>query len=105
LPHHASPTISCYPAFPSIIPCMSPTSTSSIYSSSLYYSLPISFLHFPSFPTRRSSDLKSLKKSMQPSLMLSLRFIMKWIVQKRRSEEHTSELQSRIDLVCRLLLE
>src|SRR5438105_8082108 len=26
-------------------------------------------------------------------------------VQKTRSEEHTSELQSRVDLVCRLLLE
>src|SRR5438874_2812038 len=26
-------------------------------------------------------------------------------VQRRRSEEHTSELQSRRDLVCRLLLE
>src|SRR5438105_6060291 len=25
--------------------------------------------------------------------------------QRRRSEEHTSELQSRVDLVCRLLLE
>src|SRR5438105_13664965 len=25
--------------------------------------------------------------------------------QQRRSEEHTSELQSRVDLVCRLLLE
>src|SRR5438067_7300430 len=33
-----------------------------------------------------------------------------WLVQgspgmRRRSEEHTSELQSRFDLVCRLLLE
>src|SRR5438105_7123355 len=28
---------------------------------------------------------------------------MKW--KKNRSEEHTSELQSRVDLVCRLLLE
>src|SRR5438067_5626310 len=27
------------------------------------------------------------------------------VVQQRRSEEHTSELQSRFDLVCRLLLE
>src|SRR5699024_3068113 len=27
------------------------------------------------------------------------------IAEKRRSEEHTSELQSRFDLVCRLLLE
>src|SRR6266536_5939414 len=26
-------------------------------------------------------------------------------VHRRRSEEHTSELQSRVDLVCRLLLE
>src|SRR2546422_7761062 len=27
------------------------------------------------------------------------------LVQRRRSEEHTSELQSRLHLVCRLLLE
>src|SRR5438105_15906674 len=26
-------------------------------------------------------------------------------IRRRRSEEHTSELQSRVDLVCRLLLE
>src|SRR6266498_5231514 len=29
----------------------------------------------------------------------------RWIAQTRRSEEHTSELQSRPHLVCRLLLE
>src|SRR5690349_24219879 len=28
-----------------------------------------------------------------------------WMLAQRRSEEHTSELQSRRDLVCRLLLE
>src|SRR6266536_5417400 len=28
-----------------------------------------------------------------------------WPVRRARSEEHTSELQSRVDLVCRLLLE
>src|SRR5438105_8044274 len=28
-----------------------------------------------------------------------------WCGEYRRSEEHTSELQSRVDLVCRLLLE
>src|SRR2546422_6052394 len=28
-----------------------------------------------------------------------------WRVDRRRSEEHTSELQSRLHLVCRLLLE
>src|SRR2546428_5998690 len=33
-------------------------------------------------------------------------FYQQWILQcLRRSEEHTSELQSRSDLVCRLLLE
>src|SRR5438105_13436760 len=30
---------------------------------------------------------------------------MKFTLSVRRSEEHTSELQSRVDLVCRLLLE
>src|SRR5690606_41988102 len=30
---------------------------------------------------------------------------MEWIAQEERSEEHTSELQSRENLVCRLLLE
>src|SRR5699024_11427379 len=28
-----------------------------------------------------------------------------WVAPTKRSEEHTSELQSRFDLVCRLLLE
>src|SRR5207249_5257703 len=31
--------------------------------------------------------------------------IASWLLATRRSEEHTSELQSRFDLVCRLLLE
>src|SRR5438105_12022598 len=34
----------------------------------------------------------------------SQRFLT-WSRSKSRSEEHTSELQSRVDLVCRLLLE
>ena len=32
-------------------------------------------------------------------------FFLKDIKEKKRSEEHTSELQSHHDLVCRLLLE
>src|SRR5207247_10895443 len=65
-----------------------------------------------SFPTRRSSDLN-------PGLILNggilnpgdpVVFIVTGKVQVAsasilRSEEHTSELQSRVDLVCRLLLE
>src|SRR5699024_11666379 len=31
--------------------------------------------------------------------------LIPWVFSKDRSEEHTSELQSRFDLVCRLLLE
>src|SRR5207249_9258046 len=33
------------------------------------------------------------------------RVVRKRVADQRRSEEHTSELQSRFDLVCRLLLE
>src|SRR5437868_15171202 len=66
------------------------------------------------FPTRRSSDLWSgrywlargwervLRRGREnPSVYNNRRFrALLW-----RSEEHTSELQSRFDLVCRLLLE
>src|SRR5206468_5716349 len=84
-----------------------------------------------SFPTRRSSDLGVIirfvglgvrKRSGCALLRLSCRMLfgeirqgMPWsnlqqqhvalAEQRLRSEEHTSELQSRSDLVCRLLLE
>src|SRR5699024_12649731 len=71
-----------------------------------------------SFPTRRSSDLstndgelngnQSFSAKILPSKVNNL-FIKDitemWNVVDHRSEEHTSELQSRFDLVCRLLLE
>src|SRR5699024_12647605 len=41
---------------------------------------------------RKKTDMKHIKPGRGPSAM-------------GRSEEHTSELQSRFDLVCRLLLE
>src|SRR5699024_12796158 len=90
-------------------------------------------LHLHSFPTRRSSDLiinnhvtfisktvsfncwlmidqvasKSrnyLLINYTPSFIniFNLDTNLLWVV---RSEEHTSELQSRFDIVCRLLLE
>src|SRR6266536_6441355 len=60
-----------------------------------------------SFPTRRSSDLLPADRRLQgqrdrphPALRdRGVPFLLP------RSEEHTSELQSRVDLVCRLLLE
>src|SRR5699024_12881412 len=81
------------------------------------------YLH--SFPTRRSSDLILI--TLLPAINLVIinsesagikvtwtpvntpRFVKGAItflnIINRRSEEHTSELQSRFDLVCRLLLE
>src|SRR5699024_12451621 len=74
--------------------------------------------HLHSFPTRRSSDLRRLRprrlqvpRSRRRSCRRRSR---RWfevlmvngnINGRNRSEEHTSELQSRFDLVCRLLLE
>src|SRR5207249_12139456 len=88
-----------------------------------YYSRPHRPLH--SFPTRRSSDLASLSIRYLPVIIERMLFQTPerttkrtWTMTKRtisvhvllvvlsgRSEEHTSELQSRFDLVCRLLLE
>src|SRR5207247_9714485 len=86
----------------------------------------------PSFPTRRSSDLRNGGLQRQPLVddqriarIASVeildrrgafghvaerqrgerRHAVRHIVGLLRSEEHTSELQSRVDLVCRLLLE
>src|SRR5438034_11538812 len=65
------------------------------------------------FPTRRSSDLKkpcrcwraldSARHAVARARTRSC--IASWAVSGIRSEEHTSELQSHSDLVCRLLLE
>src|SRR5699024_12247459 len=66
-----------------------------------------------SFPTRRSSDL--IHSRVSGTLEMenwSLWLLVNWEISRftsnhndQRSEEHTSELQSRFDLVCRLLLE
>src|SRR5438093_2984593 len=63
-----------------------------------------------SFPTRRSSDLTSGEKSLSPVRiakvsMCPLEWAMSIASTHMRSEEHTSELQSLTNLVCRLLLE
>src|SRR5206468_12891486 len=92
---------------------------------SLYSSVPLPHLH--SFPTRRSSDLANVFhfglgcRELQPIdngflVRVTAEFLLigKNRIEIRkclckilhnRSEEHTSELQSRSDLVCRLLLE
>src|SRR5206468_13010419 len=81
------------------------------------------------FPTRRSSDLRDLQATAEaeaadacdrrlrivgeqrplcgalPGVVLGSRGVVPALLELARSEEHTSELQSRSDLVCRLLLE
>src|SRR2546428_9146115 len=64
------------------------------------------------FPTRRSSDLSYLLVGIGCSRAASTKLVhdVPHLSPHRpaalvRSEEHTSELQSRSDLVCRLLLE
>src|SRR5438105_12843812 len=77
------------------------------------------YRHLHSFPTRRSSDLS--REHVRPCKRTRTRTAAcaprRNPVRRRcardvrlrrlelRSEEHTSELQSRVDLVCRLLLE
>src|SRR5690349_22765907 len=60
------------------------------------------------FPTRRSSDLVRARDRARRRLHRARRRLhlrRRAGRPPRRSEEHTSELQSRRDLVCRLLLE
>src|SRR2546421_3725227 len=72
------------------------TATTEIYTLSLHDALPISLTSstLPAFTTPhtrgRAGKLERTRHRPRSS---------------RRSEEHTSELQSRSDLVCRLLLE
>src|SRR5947209_15725518 len=69
------------------------TATTEIYTLSLHDALPI-------FWSTRST---SPPKSAWPGVSTMLNFTPPWSI--ARSEEHTSELQSRQYLVCRLLLE
>src|SRR5437870_8967023 len=59
--------------------------------------------HLHSFPTRRSSDLRRAAPWRGWSSRADS--ATDWRAIGSRSEEHTSELQSRGHLVCRLLLE
>src|SRR5438034_9095501 len=81
-----------------------------------YYYGDLRDLH--SFPTRRSSDLTSsvgwsittsggARRSSSPvcPAWCSPRWRCGCTIRRARSEEHTSELQSHSDIVCRLLLE
>src|SRR5262249_59396964 len=98
---------------PPSIPSRSPSR------SSFFRSSPAHPRHLPSFPTRRSSDLLRVERSdrlicKEKCWLLNQRssdghslVLERWFNSQHfsRSEEHTSELQSLTNLVCRLLLE
>src|SRR3712207_9500060 len=74
------------------------TATTEIYTLSLHDALPIWLMcgstlrWYPSYSVLQTSSSRSLRDQARPGSLA-------------RSEEHTSELQSRQYLVCRLLLE
>src|SRR5699024_11950757 len=93
-----------------------------VYVDCFFFYCYLSHSALPSFPTRRSSDLTRQGRGFLPAgLVEEIRAVSRppipWDVElarwfdeqfapmEKRSEEHTSELQSRFDLVCRLLLE
>src|SRR4051794_41370924 len=67
-----------------------------------FFNGPAHLRALPSFPTRRSSDLADSRDSVDRGRGLPARRGRR---ERARSEEHTSELQSPVHLVCRLLLE
>src|SRR3712207_7163504 len=80
------------------------TATTEIYTLSLHDALPISATETPSRASSRSCCTASSVQGR--SCVASNRVIGALLFAGcRRSEEHTSELQSRQYLVCRLLLE
>src|SRR2546430_11391986 len=70
------------------------TATTEIYTLSLHDALPISLYDHKT----RATAVPPTTRSIQPALSA-------WPTARPRSEEHTSELQSQSNLVCRLLLE
>src|SRR2546429_6026257 len=97
------------------------TATTEIYTLSLHDALPISFLREPQDYALVGSDLaeRLLEQNVvyvEATLSVGVMLLRKQQAEANfaallhstepfRSEEHTSELQSRLHLVCRLLLE
>src|SRR5688572_32163695 len=77
------------------------TATTEIYTLSLHDALPISCAAL----TREISDVSATLLTMSALIMVASEGADYTKVTWNRSEEHTSELQSQSNLVCRLLLE
>src|SRR2546421_10035718 len=77
------------------------TATTEIYTLSLHDALPICHLHLAE-PRELVDDADRVRVQRRVLEHLGVEAVGRAL---DRSEEHTSELQSRSDLVCRLLLE
>src|SRR4051812_49633691 len=75
------------------------TATTEIYTLSLHDALPISWARSPRSGCAHTSSTSRTRCAKCSSSADAEHFA------HRRSEEHTSELQSHVNLVCRLLLE
>src|SRR2546430_17040874 len=94
--------MSFYPQLPSSLPYsfffFNDTATTEIYTLSLHDALPIS-LKDGRVEQSNFHDYQMLRMNEVPAIEVYI------VNSTERSEEHTSELQSQSNLVCRLLLE
>src|SRR2546430_13198575 len=74
------------------------TATTEIYTLSLHDALPISFTQAKGFGIPSRARILTVKTHLDRNTQFEVTVLS-------RSEEHTSELQSQSNLVCRLLLE
>src|SRR3712207_7821123 len=82
------------------------TATTEIYTLSLHDALPIyELFHGGGEAARRAAAVGPVAEARVRSEGSALALAAHALSDERRSEEHTSELQSRQYLVCRLLLE
>src|SRR2546421_1954920 len=78
------------------------TATTEIYTLSLHDALPIFYYDFKLGVVGEAQRLQRMQRAIAITRFQRACWAFFFT---RRSEEHTSELQSRSDLVCRLLLE
>src|SRR5690349_23580426 len=98
-----------------MVVCLTDPSSTEIYPLSLHDALPIFVSHAPSRAIRLVLRVRVVRVAVHPPfarlgrgddrVAAGLGVLARVAVGRARSEEHTSELQSRRDLVCRLLLE
>src|SRR2546426_4988447 len=89
---------------PSLLFFFNDTATTEIYTLSLHDALPICLYHLPS-ACIQAGEGRTRECIEEHDLFLDRDRTVLLLGQDVRSEEHTSELQSPCNLVCRLLLE